>query len=328
MATVRDVAERAGVSIATVSFVLNGTKPVTPATRDRVEAAMADLGYRRNVLARALASRRTRILALAHPTLEQRLGSTTTDFVTSAARAARARGYHLVLWPVDTDGDEIRELLSQGLVDGVVLMEVLLEDARVEALTGSGTPFALIGRTAYPAGLIHVDIDFDQSMAIALDHLQELGHREIALVSVGHALPEYGPKVRSAAAYRRLCGERGLRQLLLECEASVMGGRSLVPRLEGSTAVVVMNEFAGFGLLSELASRGVAVPGDVSIVSFTSPDMAAIADPPLTIMRPPGATLGALGVDALIDRLEDPELMPPPQLLPCILELGGSTGPA
>jgi len=328
VATVRDVAERAGVSIATVSFVLNGTKPVTPATRDRVETAMAELGYRRNLLARALASRRTRILALAHPTLEKRFGSTTADFVTSAARAARARGYHLVLWPVDTDGDEIRELLSQGLVDGVVLMEVLLEDARVEALSGSDTPFVLIGRTADPAGLIHVDIDFDRSMAIALDHLEGLGHREIALISAGHALPEYGPKVRSVAAYRRLCAERGSRPVLLECEASVAGGRSIAQRFAGCTGVVVMNEFAGFGLMSELSRLGVAVPGDVSIVSFTSPDMAAIADPPLTIMRSPGATLGALGVDALIDRLENPELLPPPQLLPCTLEPGGSTAPA
>ncbi|MEV6415424.1 LacI family DNA-binding transcriptional regulator [Kribbella sp. NPDC051718] len=185
MATVRDVAERAGVSIATVSFVLNNTKPVTPATRDRVESAMAELGYHRNVLARALAARSTRIIALAHPRLDTGFGS---EFITSASRAARARarGYHLVLWPVDNDGDEIGELVGQGLVDGVVLMEVLLEDARVDALSAAGTPFALIGRTADPAGFIHVDIDFEQSIAVALDHLQGLGHRPT--VAAGRAL--------------------------------------------------------------------------------------------------------------------------------------------
>ena len=86
-----------------------------------------------------------------------------------------------------------------------------------------------------------------------------------------------------------------------------------------------MNEFAGFGLLSEMASGGIAVLEELSVVSFTSPDMAAIADPPLTITRSPGATLGALGVDAWNDHLEGPELTPPPQLLHCLLVPGGST---
>jgi DNA-binding LacI/PurR family transcriptional regulator len=321
MATVRDVAERAGVSVATVSFVLNGTKPVTPATRQRVETAMTDLGYHRNVLARALASRRTRIIALAHPRLDTGFGS---EFITSASRAARARGYHLVLWPVDNSGSEIGELVSQGLVDGVVLMEVLLADARVDTLLDSGTPFALIGRTADPAGLIHVDIDFDQSMADALDHLQGLGHREIVLVTARQALPEYGPKVRSEAAYRRLCSERGLRASVLECEGTVTAGRSLQLPAETS-AVIFMNEFACFGLLARLSSEGVVVPDDLSVLSFGSPALAPLADPVLTIMRAPGAILGGLGVDALIDRLENPLVTPPPQLRPYVLELGGST---
>jgi DNA-binding LacI/PurR family transcriptional regulator len=321
MATVRDVAERAGVSIATVSFVLNGTKPVTPATRSRVETAMSELGYHRNVLARALATRRTRIIALAHPRLDTGFGS---DFITSASRAARGRGHHLVLWPVDNDGAEIGELVGQGLVDGVVLMEVLLEDPRVEALLGAGTPFALIGRTADPSGLIYVDIDFDRSMAGALDHLQELGHREIALISATQPLREYGPKVRSEAAYLRLCAERGLRPSLLECEPTVPAGRAIqLP--EATTAVILMNEYAGFGLLSQLADAGVAVPADLSILSFGTPDLAAIANPRLTIMRAPGAILGALGVDALIDHLENPGLTPPPRLHPCTLEPGAST---
>jgi DNA-binding LacI/PurR family transcriptional regulator len=277
---------------------------------------MAELGYHRNVLARALAARRTRIIALAHPRLDTGFGS---EFITSASRAARARGYHLVLWPVDNDGHEIGELVGQGLVDGVVLMEVLLEDARVAALQTAGTPFALIGRTADPAGLIHVDIDFDRSMADALDHLQGLGHREIALVTAGQPLPAYGPKVRSEAAYRRLCAERGLQLLLLECEPTVAAGRAieLPSRI---TAVITMNELATFGLMMEHT-----VPDDLSILYFGTPSLAAIANPRLTLMRAPGAILGGLGVDALIDHLETPGPTPPPQLHPCTLEPGAST---
>jgi DNA-binding LacI/PurR family transcriptional regulator len=92
MVTMRDVADRAGVSIATVSFVVNGTKPVSADTRTRIERAMADLGFRRNAVARALASRRTHILAMAYPALDHELSSSSLEFFTSAAATAALIG--------------------------------------------------------------------------------------------------------------------------------------------------------------------------------------------------------------------------------------------
>ena len=99
--TMREVAEAAGVSIATVSFVVNNSKPVAPETRERIERVMAELGFRRNIVARALASRRTQIIALVYPVLEHRLAGSVTEFITSAARAASAADHHLVVWPVE-----------------------------------------------------------------------------------------------------------------------------------------------------------------------------------------------------------------------------------
>jgi DNA-binding LacI/PurR family transcriptional regulator len=93
----RDVARLADVSIATVSFVINDTKPVAPATRARVEEAMLQLGYRRNALGRALASKRTRIIALLYPALQRRLSETAVKFFTSATQTAKDLGYNLVL---------------------------------------------------------------------------------------------------------------------------------------------------------------------------------------------------------------------------------------
>jgi len=110
MVTMRDVAQRAGVSIATVSFLLNDTKPVTAATRARIEQAMVELGYRRNMVARALASRRTHIIAMAYPALEHRFGMSTAEFFTSAAEAARKQDYHLVKAEV-----EVVTTISAGL---------------------------------------------------------------------------------------------------------------------------------------------------------------------------------------------------------------------
>jgi DNA-binding LacI/PurR family transcriptional regulator len=332
VATMRDVALQAGVSIATVSFVVNNTKPVSSETRGRIEQAMADLGFRRNAVARALASRRTRIIALAYPVLEHRLGGSAMEFVTSAASAASELGYHLVLWPVGNDGAELTELVGQGLVDGVLLMEVQLEDARVEALQRAGTPFALIGRTADPSGLAYVDIDFDTTVEHALDHLVTQGHRRIVLVSGAQVLQSfrsYGPYVRAEQAYRTAMEQRGLEARVLVCESEPIAGRALAAELitdaGDTTAVMSMNEFATLGLLAGLREGGVEVPADLSVMSITtSAEVAGITDPWLTIMRAPGRELGQLGLTALVRQLDHQEIVPP-QLVACPLELGAST---
>src|SRR5665647_3577614 len=105
----------ASVSLSTVSYALSGTRPVSQATKDRIGEAMAELGYRPNAMARGLASRRSRTLALIFPAMESGIGGTVAEFVRSAAATARQRGYHLVLWPFGADQpEEIRDLVHQG----------------------------------------------------------------------------------------------------------------------------------------------------------------------------------------------------------------------
>ncbi|MGI8459500.1 MAG: LacI family DNA-binding transcriptional regulator [Propionibacteriaceae bacterium] len=332
MATMREVAELAGVSIATVSFVLNDTKPVSTATRQRIEQAMAELGFTRNAVARALASRRTRIIALAYPAMEHRLAGSAMEFVTSAASTARERGYHLVLWPVGNDGRELTELVGQGLVDGVLLMEVQLQDARVDALQKLGLPFALIGRTAEPDGLVYVDIDFETTMEQAVGHLAGLGHRSIVLISGSQteaSFDSYGPYVRGEQAYTAAARRRGLDPVIMVCDQDAAAGRKMAERLRAerpdSTAAVLLNEFAAIGFVSGLWRLGVRVPDELSVVSaISSAEMASIIDPPLTIMRAPGRELGRLGMAALIQRLESATVSAP-TLIPCPLVSGAST---
>jgi DNA-binding LacI/PurR family transcriptional regulator len=333
--TMRDVAQAAGVSIATVSFVVNNSKRVAPETRLRIERAMSELGFRRNMVGRALASRRTRIIALAYPALEHNLGASAMEFVTSAARTAGGAGYHLVLWPVSNDGAELTDLVGQGLVDGVLLMEVQLEDARVGVLTDTRIPFALIGRTADPGALAHVDIDFEQTMTEAVDHLLGHGHHELVLVTGSQtdaSFDHYGPYVRLEAAYRRLATEHGFAPLVAECEHSASAGRDLAGRLSDvaptATGILIMNEYAAPGLVNGLLRQGIRIPLDVSVLSLlTSVEMGAMTEPTLTLMSSPGVELGRLGVEALLRLLaDDPAL--PPRLLPGVLHLGDSTGPA
>jgi DNA-binding LacI/PurR family transcriptional regulator len=334
MVTIRDVADRAGVSTATVSFLLNNTKPVRAATREKIELAMAELGYRRNVVARALASRRTHIIAMAYPALDHRFGFSAAEFFTSAADAARKQDYHLVLWPVGNDGTELNELVGQGLVDGVVLMEVQLDDPRVPILQQMQTPFALIGRTTELEGLSHVDIDFDVTVEQAVGHLYDLGHRRLVLISGNLTDPvfsTYGPYVRCEAAYRRVAAEYGLELAVMECSGSTLAGRDamadLVRDYPDATAVLIVNEFAALGAVSGLNRLGRKVPADMSVLPLLmAPEMAALTNPELTIMRTPGPELGQLGTEALIRQLEGADPLPP-QLVPAKLYPGASVAP-
>jgi DNA-binding LacI/PurR family transcriptional regulator len=332
--TMREVAEAAGVSIATVSFVVNNSKRVAPQTRDRIERTMAELGFRRNIVARALASRRTQIIALVYPVLEHRLSGSITEFIMSAARAASAAEYHLVVWPVGNDGSELAALVGQKLVDGVLLMEVQLDDARVAALQELDIPFALIGRTHDVTGLHYVDIDFDASVQMAMDHLATLGHNKIVLVNgsqEGESFASYGPYVRSEIAYRELCAQRGIEPVVLRCRQTVRSGREaameLVTTAPDTTAVIIADEVAAAGLVAELARAGREVPSDISVMSILSSlDMAAICNPPLTTVTAPGTELGRLGVEALLRQLDGGPPMTP-VLRAGVLAIGESTGP-
>ena len=147
MPTMSDVAKRAGVAVSTVSYALNGTRPISEETRQRIFAVMEELGYQPHTLARGLASKRSRIIALLFPAPERGFGITELEFVTSGAEAARENGYHLVLWPSEMhDPNELRQLTQQGLADGVVVMEVHMNDERINLLRDIGFTFSMIGR--------------------------------------------------------------------------------------------------------------------------------------------------------------------------------------
>jgi DNA-binding LacI/PurR family transcriptional regulator len=224
---------------------------------------------------------------------------------------------------------------------------VLLDDPRVGVLQHAGLPFSLIGRTSDPHGLDYVDIDFDASTESALEHLQSLGHRRIALVQEGplrRGFRSYGPKQRIRHAFRQLARRRGLDVAVMDCPATAGGGRKAVAGLLDQhpelTAIVVQNESAVPGVLTGLESAGRRVPADLSVLSLlTSADVGAMADPELTMLQAPGEQLGQLGVQRLIglveaDRSKCATARPAPsadhraQLIPCRLVRGRTTGPA
>jgi DNA-binding LacI/PurR family transcriptional regulator len=359
VATMREVAARAGVSIATVSFVVNGSRSVSAGVHRRVTDAMAELGYTNNVVARALASKRTRIIALLFPALEQRLGGIALHMFMNAATRASELGYHLVLWPTGQTDDDVRELVSGRLFDGVLVMEVQLHDSRVEALLELGLPFVSMGRTSQNDRVPYVDMDFEEAVEQGLDHLQSLGHRSIGLVLedfAGTPIVGYGPTARTEEAFRASIARRGLRSAIVTSGQSAAGGRQaareLVESLPDVTGVLMLKDDATGGLQSGLAETGREVPRDVSVVLLASSTAAGAAtEPAMTTLNAPGAEMARLAVEALVARLDagagaaggagaaagsgagaaagagaGAELTQ--VLLPCVLHVAGSSAPA
>ena len=331
MVTMQEVADRAKVSISTVSFVVNDTKPVTAETRERVLRAIEELGYRRNSMARALASRKSRVIALIYPLLDHRHHH---SFVDAAATAAEERGYSLVLWPIHSDNvsAEIASLIQAGFADGVILMEVQMDDERVMHLQQAGAPFALIGRTRELDGIDYVDIDFERTIEQAVDDLAALGHRDFSLVIEDLSdtpLAGYGPPIRTEQAFNEAIAAHGARGTVLRVghdSASVLGlTDELARRSPDSTAVIAMHDEAALVLVNTLQRRGVRIPDDISVVGVaTSTATGDLFSPPLTTYEAPGSPLGWLAAEALIARLEGHADQPVQRRIACSLHDGGS----
>lgn len=336
MATMQDVANLAKVSLATVSFTINNSKPVSPKTRTKVEQAMKDLGYRRNAVGSALARGRTHVLALLYPALQHRFSPTSVRFFTSAADQARLRGYNLVLWPMSNDAEAVTELTSSGLVDGVVLMEVQLDDPRVAELSGSNVPFALIGRTRDTAGIPFVDVDFESAVENAVDRLTALGHTDLVLIDGGvgnQLLGGYGPVARTRKTFGEVTAQRGLSGTIMSGLQSSAGGRVLAAELAANhpdtTGVLMMNEHAGPGFVAGLQQAGYRLPQDISVLALASSlDTASMSEPEMAVLISPADELGRLGVDALIDQIDKKDDPLPQLLIGCAYSPGATMGQA
>jgi DNA-binding LacI/PurR family transcriptional regulator len=329
-----DVAKRAGVALSTVSYAINGTRPISEETRQKIFAAMEELGYKPHALARGLASRRSHIVALLFPAIHRGLGNTELEFVTNATEAARENGYNLVLWSSTMSTQQLRELIQQGLVDGVVAMEVSLHDQRVEMLHEMGIPFSLIGRCEDTEGIDFADIDFDQTVREVIDYLSGLGHRHIGFLNQSRQAYDegYGPVLRTQNSFEAVMQARGLYGPTQFCRTSPLAGYEatldLLKRHPELTALVAMNERAVPGILRAVADRGWRIPEDFSLVVIVSSERVAdMYIPHLTTSDSPSAELGRMGVELLIQKLEYQDREVQQILVPCRLAPRGSTGP-
>jgi DNA-binding LacI/PurR family transcriptional regulator len=329
-----EIAQRAGVSRSTVSYVLSGKRTVSEATRRRIQAVIDELDYRPNASARALKEGRTRTLGLVIPPASQRLTDMQLGFVASVVEAAARHDLDVLLSPSGGDHDRSFERIVTGRrVDGVVLMEIRLADERVTRLARAGLPFVTIGRTAEPNGTSWIDVDYAGLTARCVHHLADLGHRQVALVNRSAELVAagYGPSHRALAGFQAAAAQRGLTGVEVCCGDDWASGETVMAQLLAAypdvTAVVTINEAALPGVQRALAGAGLSVPGDFSVTGVAARHWAEDFRPPLTAADVPTGDMGAQAVALLLEIIAAPGGASRHLLYSPPISLRSSTGP-
>lgn len=330
---IREIARRAGVSRSTVSYALSGKRPVSAATARKINEVIAELDYRPNASARALAEGRTRTLGLVIPPASRRLTDVQLGFVAAVVEAAATHDLDVLLSPSGGDHDRSFERMITGRrVDGVILMEILLEDPRVARLEQSELPFVSIGHVEHPGASWWVDVDYAALVRRCVQHLADLGHRQLVLINRSAELVAagYGPAVRATAGFLEAAGERDVSGHVVCCADEPAAGLACFAEIQADrpevTAAVTINEAALPGLQRALHDAGLAVPRDFSITGVIANRLAEDFHPPLTAADVPAEQMARLAVGLLLERIADPGATPRHALLEPAIALRSSTG--
>jgi len=332
--TIFDVAEAAGVSITTVSRVLNNKPDVAATTRERIRQVIEEMGYTPHAQARQLAAaaRRSRTIALLYP-LDRALDQLELDFIVGTAAAAGNDNFFFYFATTPITESSLLNMYRSAQVDGIILLEIHMQDWRVDLLRQNNYPFVMIGRCADTSGLSFVDVDLEEGIVHAFDHLVELGHREIAFLGLPREMAQqgYGPAVRYRAGYERARQKYNLDSIYHEVKLGIQNlfeaTLKLLEERPQLTAIVATQGALTVGVLRALYQAGRVVPDDFSVVGITTQLIAELFTPPLTTINIPAYTEGLQAAKMLISQLNQKPLENAQILLPPELIVRNSTGP-
>ncbi|WP_329217827.1 LacI family transcriptional regulator [Streptomyces sp. NBC_01485] len=332
MVKITDVARHAGVSPSTVSYALSGKRPISVATRRRVEEAARKLGYRPHAGARALASSRSNVLALVAPLRAGIHVPVVMQFAVSVVTAARRHDHDVLLLTQEEGEDGLRRVADTALVDALILMDVQLHDPRLPLLRSLDRPSVMIGFPLEAAGLTCIDLDFRAAGERCVEHLAQLGHRVVALVGSPPEVYVRGTAFaqRVVQGFTEAADRAGLTSAVHPCEATPAAARRMAERLlreqPALTGVVVHNEAILEPLIDAFEHLGLRIPADISITAICPDELASALRVPVTSIALPSTEVGERAVTLLMRKLTN-EPVPEATLLPPRLTPRASTTP-
>lgn len=301
MAGIRDIATRAGASIATVSRVINGSGYVSPSMRARIETVIAEVQFRPNAGAASMRRGKSRMVGVLLPALDVKFFGILAHVI---EQALFARGYHAFICcsseSPEREAEYIAAMLAQR-VDGVIIASVTSDTVAAARLTAAGVPIVAVDRAI--AGAVTVKADHYAGGRLMAEHLLGLGHRRIAVTGA----PEHStPVTERLAGVRDALGAAGLEPVAVRlgqehgfeaCRGLAAGMLDDGVRAE---AVIGLTDLAAIGAIHALHERGIAVPQDVSVIGFDDMPMARYVIPQLTTVAQPIREIGALAVEQIV----------------------------
>lgn len=310
----RDVAQLAGVSISTVSHVVNKSRGVSAEARAQVVQAMAQLDYRPNALARSLRRQKTHSLGMIVP-------DNANPFFAEIARAIEDYSFHhdysVIL--CNSDGDLQKQaayvdLLVERRVAGILFVAAGVSTELVDELQRQRVPLVVIDREVSGVAVDMVQTNHYQGGRLATEHLIALGHRRIGCIAAGSDL---SPSAERLTGYKDALAAHGLAYdaaLVIPGDFQFASGYRATEQLlsleERPTAVFACNDLMAVGAIRAATARGLRVPDDLSIVGFDDISLASYTNPPLTTIHQPKREIGRLAMEMLLTRMSDPDAPP------------------
>ena len=331
MSTIKDVAKLAGVSVATVSHVVNETRFVSEETKRKVLSAMKDLSYKPNAVARSLRRKESKIIGLVLP---DNTNPYFAEIAWSIEYASRNHGYSLIL--CNSDGDVKKEetyinVLIEKQVDGVILVAAGDSTANFMKLKERNISTVMVDRDSPSVNTDSVQIDNATYGEIATSHLIELGHKKIACITGPR---DVTPSFDRVDGYKKAMKLNDLPvpdEYVVKGDFKPQGGYLAACKLldlkDPPTAIFACNDLMAFGITHAARERDMLVPRDLSVVGFDDIYLSTYSNPPLTTIKQPRLEMGDEAVNALVLRIKNPDRHARSILLHAELVVRSSTMP-
>lgn len=306
--TIKDVARLAGVSVATVSRIVNGLPGYSPETRKKVMSVIDELGYKPNAVARNLVNRKTNTIGVLLPQLSSHFAAKLLQGIEDEAHKRR---YSVVICNTDSNGKrtmDYLELLREKQVEGILFASEFLTEEYADTIRGFGIPAAVISTVSHVPEIPFIKVDDEAASFSAVQYLMEKGHRKIGMIAGTKEDPISGvPRVaglkRAFEANQLSFNENWIEHGDFGFKSGYEAMKRLYRRNPEVTAVFAASDEMALGILSFCYEKGIKVPDDLSVMGYDDTEIATMSIPPLTAVHQPIQEMGAEAVGMLMDMI-------------------------